>query len=31
VTQILLQAFITLVFDLLLIFLYEDIRRQSPA
>ncbi len=31
VTQILLQAFITLLFDLLLIFVYENIRRQSPA
>ncbi len=31
VSQILLQAFITLIADLLLIFLYEDIRRESPA
>jgi hypothetical protein len=30
-SQILLQAFITLVVDLLLIFLYEDLRRESPA
>ncbi len=31
VSQILLEAFITLVFDLILIFLYEDIRRRSPS
>jgi hypothetical protein len=31
VSQILLQAFITLIVDLLLIFLYEDLRRDSPA
>jgi hypothetical protein len=30
-SQILMEAFVTLVIDLLLIFLYEDIRRQSPA
>ena len=31
VSQILLEAFVTLLVDLALIFLYEDIRRQSPA
>ena len=31
VSQFLVQSLITLIFDLLLIFLYEDIRRSSPA
>ncbi|OFW56516.1 MAG: hypothetical protein A2133_03275 [Actinobacteria bacterium RBG_16_64_13] len=31
VSHILLQSFVVLVADLLLIFLYEDIRRNSPA
>jgi len=31
VSQMLVEAFITLVADLLLIFLYEDVRRRSPA